>query len=76
MAIIVSAVSTDGDGEGTEAVDYSVFCGQCGHVHCRVLENDGIRNHDSLCCVLDYLEASVVVECWSDVETFIATEIP
>ena len=28
MAIIVSAVGTDGDGEGTEAVDDSVFCGQ------------------------------------------------
>ena len=76
MAIIVSAVGTDGDGEGTEAVDDSVFCGQGGHVQGRVLEHDGIRDHDGLRCVLDYLVASVVVECWSNIETFMAAIIP
>ena len=76
MAIIVSAVSTDGDGEGTEAVDDSVFCGQGGHVQGRVLEHDGIRDHYGLRCVLDYLVASVVVECWSDIETLVAAEVP
>lgn len=76
MAIIVIAVGTDGDGEGTEAVDDSVFCGQGGHVQGRVLEHDGIRDHDGLRCVLDYLVASVVVECWSDIETLVAAEVP
>ena len=41
-----------------------------------MLEGDGVLCDEGFCHCLDDQEASVVVQCWSDVEACMAPEVP
>ena len=48
----------------------------CGMGEVIVHKLDGVRTKECFCDGISYMEAVVVVDCWTNVEAFAATEVP
>ena len=63
-------------GEKVESMDDAITLADCGLGELVVLKLNGVRKNEFFCDGISYMEAAVVVECWTNVEAFTAAEVP
>ena len=63
-------------GEKFESMDDAIALADCGLGEVVVHKLNGVRKKEYFGDGIVYMEAAVVVECWTDVEAFAAAEVP
>ena len=59
-----------------DSMDYVIALADCGLGEVVVHKLNGVRKKECFGDDIGYMEAAVVVECWTDVEAFAAAEVP
>ena len=63
-------------GEKFKSTDYAIALANGGMGDVVVHKLNGVRKQECFGDVIGYVEAAVVVECWTVVEAFAAAEVP